>query len=134
MKPDVKAPIAPSISIRKLILAIKKLPEDAPRDRKGVWYRTQKEHWLGWLSEYHGPGAYGRIGRGKDARFAYNHIVEVDMLLWIIKAAGMKPERVKAAQHAAKNGKTLMAKSGAVRKQVPWDDLAQALWRKPRAD
>ncbi|MBR0405923.1 MAG: hypothetical protein IJI68_12125, partial [Eggerthellaceae bacterium] len=23
---------------------------------EGVWYRSQKEHWLGWLSEYDGPG------------------------------------------------------------------------------
>lgn len=25
-----------------------------------VWYTSQKEHWLGWLSEYDGPGAYDR--------------------------------------------------------------------------
>ena len=24
---------------------------------EGVWYKSQKEHWLGWLSEYDGPGA-----------------------------------------------------------------------------
>jgi hypothetical protein len=41
--------------------------------------------------EYDGPGAYGRIaGKQRDARFAYNHIVEPKMLLWLIKAAGVK--------------------------------------------
>jgi hypothetical protein len=24
-------------------------------DDEGVWYTSQKEHWLGWLSEYNGP-------------------------------------------------------------------------------
>ena len=59
-----------SISIEQFILAIERLPEDAPRDRDGVWYRTQKEHWLGWLSQYEGPGAYGRTGPARDAIIA----------------------------------------------------------------
>ena len=25
-----------------------------------AWWSTQKEHWLGWLTEYNGPGYYGR--------------------------------------------------------------------------
>ncbi len=25
---------------------------------KKTWYKTQQEHWLGWLAEYSGPGAY----------------------------------------------------------------------------
>jgi hypothetical protein len=35
----------------------------ARKDRKKIkkaWYRTQKEHWLGWLREYNGPGYYSR--------------------------------------------------------------------------
>lgn len=120
-----------SISIEQFILAIERLPEDAPRDRDGVWYRTQKEHWLGWLSQYDGPGAYGRTGPARDAKFAYNHIVNPYMLLWIIEAAGVKTELVKAAQMAVEVGKTPMQKAGAVRKQVPWEELARALWRDP---
>jgi hypothetical protein len=42
---------------------------------EGVWYTSQKEHWLGWLSEYDGPGAYGRKRwMGRSAEFVYNHI------------------------------------------------------------
>ena len=26
----------------------------------GVWYTSQKEHWLGWLKGYNGPGHYRR--------------------------------------------------------------------------
>ena len=49
---------------------------------QGVWYITQKEHWLGWLSQYDGPGAYGRKTRsGRSAEFVYNHINCPPMLL-----------------------------------------------------
>jgi len=48
----------------------------------GVWYTSQKEHWLGWLSEYNGPGAYDRkIWRGRSAKFAYNHPVSIHAAL-----------------------------------------------------
>lgn len=41
---------------------------------KNVWYETQQQHWLGWLSEYGGAGAYGRKRRGiAPARFVYTH-------------------------------------------------------------
>ena len=49
--------------------------------RSGIWnrrrasYATQKEHWLGWLSEYNGPGYYGRKSSHRSAEFVYNHIV-----------------------------------------------------------
>jgi len=48
----------------------------------------QKEHWLGWLGAHHGPGAYGRKSNAKrNAMYAYNHIVEFKMLLWLMEAA-----------------------------------------------
>ena len=84
----------PSISIEQFVAAIEKLPEDEPRDRDGVWYRSQKEHWLGWLSQYHGPGAYGRRGGDLDAKYAYNHIVNPS------KAARIRPEFRPAAIYA----------------------------------
>ncbi|CAN5248304.1 hypothetical protein BH20GEM2_BH20GEM2_02970 [soil metagenome] len=39
--------MANEISIEQFIEAIRKLPEDEPNDNPRVWYRTQKEHWLG---------------------------------------------------------------------------------------
>ena len=39
--------------------------------RSGVWYTSQQEHWLGWLAEYDGPGAYGRkTSKRRSAGFA----------------------------------------------------------------
>ena len=76
-------------SIAQFIEAIRTLPEDMPHGNPRVWYRTQKEHWLGWLEGYDGPGAYGRTQANRDAKFAYNHIVEPKMLLWLVDAAGV---------------------------------------------
>jgi hypothetical protein len=118
-----------SISIEKFSRAIAQLPADEPRVDSRVWYRTQKEHWLVWLSQYDGPGAYGRIpGQQRDARYAYNHIVCPGMLLWLIEAAGVAPGLVAAAQAASAAGTTLMQSAGAIRRVAPWPVVRAALW------
>jgi hypothetical protein len=117
-----------TVSIETFRRAIQTLPSDEPRENSTVWYRTQKEHWRGWLGEYHGPGAYGRQPDPKrDARFAYNHIVCPQMLLWLIEASGVDGALVAAAHESASSGATLMARSGAIRRHVPWETLRQAL-------
>lgn len=120
-----------SIGINRFTQAIQRLPSDNPKVTPGKWYKTQKQHWLGWLKEYHGPGAYGRkTSQERDARFAYNHIVEYRMLLWIIEAAGVDPNLVKKAKSVVDDRKPLQANSAAIRKIVPWEILANALWKK----
>ncbi len=117
------------VSIKQFFFAIYDLPSDKPKDTPGKWYKTQKEHWLGWLGEYKGPGAYGRKG-GKDqgAEYAYNHIVEYRMLLWLIEAAGVESKLVKAAKSIVNEEKSMHANSAAIRKIVPWEMLASMLW------
>jgi hypothetical protein len=118
-----------TISILKFIRLIQQLPADKPIEDPRVWYKTQKQHWLGWLKEYHTPGAYGRIpDKSRDARYAYNHVVNYKMLLWIIEAAGVKPALVKAAKRASASGSTLPEKSAAIRRLVLWEELAGTLW------
>lgn len=120
----------PRVSIAKFISAIRALPSDMPKVTPGKWYRTQKEHWLGWLCEYRGPGAYGRTGpaASRDARFAYNHIVEVKMLLWLAVAARVPRSRVQNARLAAVQGASLSRKSAIERKHVPWEQIYRALF------
>ena len=118
-----------TITIAQFIRAVECLPSDEPHSRPGVWYKTQKEHWLGWLGEYHGPGAYGRApSEERDARFVYNHIVCPEMLLWLIEASGVSPSLVAAARRAAATGATPMQRSGAIRRCVPWTEVFRALW------
>ncbi len=78
-----------SITIKKFLSAVRNLPSDDPVADPAKWYRTQKEHWIGWLDEYASSGVYNRkTNTPRDARYAYNHIVEPRMLLWLIEAAG----------------------------------------------
>ncbi|WP_434480819.1 hypothetical protein [Gemmatimonas sp.] len=66
-----------AISIATFINAIEGLPADPP-EKSNVWYLTQKEHWLGWLGEYDGPGGYSRTStRKRDAKYAYNPCCEL---------------------------------------------------------
>lgn len=117
------------ISIKQFFLAIYDLPSDKPLIRPDVWYKTQKEHWLGWLGEYNFAGAYGRdVSKKRDAKFAYNHIVNYQMLLWIIQAAGVKKSLVKLAKSACDQVTTMHQKSAAIRKHVPWEELVIVLW------
>jgi hypothetical protein len=87
-----------------------------------VWYSTQKEHWLGWLKEYGGPGYYARKDWNRDAEFVYNHIVCPPMVLWLGEASGISPILVRKAKKAAHFAQpTLPAQSAAIRKVIPWD-------------
>jgi hypothetical protein len=122
-------PTPGSRSIRQFITRISKLPSDKARITPGKWYRTQKEHWLGWLRAYHTPGAYGRIpNRTRDAEYAYNHIVEPKMLLWLIQASDLPASRARAAKKAATQSLSMPGQSAAIRREVPWAELSAVLW------
>jgi hypothetical protein len=116
------------LSVRTLRRIIQRLPSDKPRHDPRKWYTTQKEHWDGWLREYHGVGAYGRVpGLRRDASFVFNHIVEPEMLLWLIAAAGVGPPTVESAKRAASVERALNQKSAVIRRRVPWELVATAL-------
>jgi len=118
-----------SIPIAQFIQAIKKLPFDEPFIEPKKRYTTQKQHWLGWLKDYDGPGYYGRLSNKKrDAKFAYNHIVEPKMLDWIIEASGTKPELAGSVRSIMATTGSMQQKSSAIRKLVPWADLASKLF------
>jgi hypothetical protein len=118
------------ISIKEFIKAIKPLPEDEKKEQEGVWYLSQKEHWLGWLGDYLGPGAYGRKNWNRDAKFAYNHIVCPELLLYLVKAIPLRVNLIEAAENAYLSESTLMGKAGAIRKVVPWSEIYNAFWGK----
>lgn len=89
--------------------------------RNRAWYTTQKEHWLGWLSEYRGSGYYGRKNFRRSAEFAYNHIVCPPMVLWLAEASGVPKGKVAKAKAVALSSSTLQAQSAAIRRIIPWE-------------
>lgn len=118
-----------SKSIGQLLRAIRQLPEDKPVHNPRKWYLTQHEHWIGWLSEYNGPGAYNRMTHaGRDAEFAYNHVVQPEMLVYLAEAARLDSATVLRAKRIVRGQGTLMQKAGAIRRIVPWSVIAAALW------
>jgi hypothetical protein len=120
---------------------IKQLDANTPRYRaleialgEGVgfgtaWYGSQKEHWLGWLAEYSGAGAYGRkLDPARDARFVYNHIQCAPMLFWLIEALGVFEDRLGGISSAIIEAPDANASQcAALRKLVPWSDVEAAL-------
>jgi len=90
---------------------------------KTVWYKTQKEHWLGWLSEYESPGAYGRVKwGGRDASYIYNHIQCAPMLLWLAEAIGIsRPILLKAKKTIISSGKNGASQCSALRRIITWE-------------
>ena len=117
-----------AVSVAALARAIRRLPSDRPSPEPKKWYLTQKEHWLGWLREYAGPGAYGRRAGGRrTAEVVYNRIVEPKMLVWLIKAARVAPALRRSADRSAARAVTMASKSAAIRRHVPWPVVATAI-------
>jgi hypothetical protein len=96
---------------------------------KEVWYSSQKEHWMVWLSEYDGPGFYGRKDRGeRTAEFAYNHIGNPQMVLWLAEAAGVPKKDLLAAKRSALAGaRTRNSHCALIRKAIPWSAIEERL-------
>lgn len=120
---------------------IKRLPDAGPitlefeiaiaarKDRrKDPWYSLQKEHWLGWLREYNGPGYYSRKSWDVDAEQVYNRVVNPAMLVWLAEASGVDGRLLRTAVAAMLDGPPSMAaQSGCFRKHVQWALIAQRL-------
>jgi hypothetical protein len=136
--PHTKLAVQP-MTPKQLAQRVRKLPAEPPitaefegvRSGKGknrVWYSSQKEHWLGWLSAYDGPGAYGRKNWNRSADFVYNHIVCPPMVLWLGEAAGVPKDAVAEALRAARAaGPYLAAQSASIRRIITWEMIETRL-------
>jgi hypothetical protein len=91
-------------------------------DNHSVWYKSQKQHWSGWLSQYDGPGAYNRkTWKGRSAEFAYNHVRCPPMLLWLAESVGISRKTLLAARRSAlKAPRNLGSQCAALRSAIPW--------------
>ncbi len=117
------------------------LPEDTPRHKalerelgegvgfRGAWYRSQKEHWLGWLAEYAGPGAYGRQdATPRSAKAVWNRIQCAPMLFWLAEALNLPEAELDHAFLAVtKAPRRNASQCAALRKVFPWEVIEHAL-------
>lgn len=116
------------LSIRDFLIAISRMQEDRRQLRPGIWYESQKEHWIGWLFEYEGPGAYGRkVVRGRDAKYVYNHVVCPDLLLFLAAANGVDAKTIRAAKRGMAQATTQMAQAAVIRRSLPWTTILEAM-------
>ncbi len=120
-----------SHSVEWFVDAIRRLPSDEPvppRTPGYNVYRTQKDHWLGWLQPSNGTGTYARrSGDERGAQHVYGQIGEPLMLLWLASAAGVRKEAIDQARAASLNTANLRSKCGKIRAHIPWADVAAAL-------
>lgn len=87
------------------------------------WYQHQKQHWLGWLAEYDGPGAYGRRVQARSAQYAYNHVVNPQMLVWLAEAVGVPRAEVQRAVALALRKNSMAAMSAEIRRVIAWSEI-----------
>lgn len=131
---------------RQLRGNIKRLPANTPKHKaleqalcEGVgfgnaWYNSQKEHWLGWLDEYDGPGAYGRqTDKPRTAQYAYNHIQCAPMLFWLADALVFAEETLDDAFDAVLAApKRNASQCAALRTVISWPEVHRHLIKAPK--
>lgn len=124
-----------------LLRIIRDLPSDTPVHRElehaigiGVeygraWYSSQQEHWIGWLSSYHLPGAYKRKDNlpQTHAKAIYNRLMCPPMVLWLPEAAGVPTPVILAAFEAAFSTSNHATQCAAIRRNIPWEMIEQQL-------
>ena len=119
---------------------LKRLPPHPPvtteyesRHRQGshderTSYSNQRDHMVGWMSEMNGSGAYGRKGRNRTAKAAYNSLRCAPALVWIAEALEEDSAVVRSAVSAADAaGPSISSQCGAIRKVVPWDRIEELI-------
>lgn len=123
-----------ALSPTELVRIIQLLPEALPltdafegRTMAGYpgpevpWYRSQKEHLIGFIGDYNGPGAYNRSGFDGTARDWYQRFQCAPGLLWLAEALGEDRETLRAGIEAIRAaGPHSASQCGAFRKVVPW--------------
>jgi len=93
-----------------------------------VWYSSQKEHLVGWLSEIDGPGYYNRQSRDWKAKDSYTHFQCAEGLLWLAEALGENPVTLRAAVEAMKAAPPRGgSQCAALRRVIPWSRIEELL-------
>jgi hypothetical protein len=125
-------PVATKYTIQQFVAAIKGLPEATPHTDAldpPIRHDSFKDQWIRWLEEYLTPGYYDRKNFVDNAKWAYQHLNNGWMIVWLNEAAGEAPRIIQAAIAAMEERDTMQAEAKYARRVLPWDDLAKLLFR-----
>lgn len=97
------------------------------------WYRSQREHWLGWLvakdCEAH---AKGQDPAMINAKPRWQHLMCSPAMYWVAECAGVHEDRLRHAEAMAIEAARIRGKDGhphgtMMRKALPWDVIQSAI-------
>jgi hypothetical protein len=123
--------IKPTYTIAQFITAIKGLPERMPQSDKlplPPGHASFKSQWLGWLGEYLTSGYYDRKNAVDDAAWAYQHLNNGRMIVWLNEAAGEDPRIIDAAIAAMEGREPTQTEAKYARRVLPWKYVAELLF------
>jgi len=115
---------------QEMLGRIRQLPVSTPEADKidSPHHASHKQHWIGWLEGYGGPGYYGRGNANRDSAFIYNHIQCAGMMIWLAEAVGVQNNFVRQAVEASSSIKNSSRSAAAARRILPWNMIAPLLW------
>ncbi|UGY15228.1 hypothetical protein HAP48_0043005 [Bradyrhizobium septentrionale] len=122
-----------SYTILEMLGAVRRLPAQMPESDTlpTGGYQTHQQHWVTWLSEYDGPGGYGRNSWDVDARSVYARLCNAYMIVYLNEAAGADPAAIRQTirEIFAKGNNRAQTEAKIARERHPWDGLTKLLFR-----
>lgn len=101
------------------------------------WYRSQREHWLGWLvAKDCEARAKDKNPTEIDAKARWQHLLCSPLMYWTAECAGVARERLDAAEVAATEAAKINDKDGQphgtmMRAVLPWQIVEEAILSGP---
>ena len=125
-------PAKPSYTIARVVAVIEGLPERTPQSDELPLPPGQasfKSQWIGWLEEYLERGYYDRKNAVDDAQWAYQHLNNGRMIVWLNEAAGGDSRVIGAAIIAMAEREPPQTEAKYARLVLPWDGVAELLFK-----
>lgn len=138
-------PREPHTSVETLIRFIANCPEQLPRTERlqarieigvgfhGKWYRSQREHWLGWLAAKRIEAELkGEDPASLKARAVWQRLKCMPMMFWLAEAVGLNSTLLDQVEEAAstaaeENGKDCAMHGKVIRGYLPWAEMESAI-------
>jgi hypothetical protein len=105
----------------------------------GKWYRSQREHWLGWV-EFQDRKALeaGQSPNALLAKAVWNRLKCSPMMFWLAECSGVSADLLSKAETEAAQAAVLNPKDGnphgrMIRSVLPWPVLESAIANGPAA-